>query len=527
MTLLAVIVAASRRVSETPSRLAKIRELAQALRSVTPDEVPIAIAYLSGETCQGKLGVSHASLHAASSGAAAAEPVLTLREVDATFDQIARIKGKGASATRAGALSTLLGRATPDEQDFLVRLMVGELRQGALRGLMLEAIAAGAEIPVADVRRAAMSAGGLGEVARAALSAGAAGLSAFSIRLMQPVLPMLSQSAQSTDEALGQLGTAAFEWKLDGARVQVHKAGDEVRVYTRNLNDVTARVPEIVEAVRASASRNLILDGEAIALRADGSPLSFQLTMRRFGRKLEVDAMRRELPLSVFFFDCLLRDDAPLIDVPAAERFAALESCVPRETVIPRIVTSEAGAAAAFFEDAVARGHEGVVAKALDAPYEAGRRGAGWMKIKRANTLDLVVLAAEWGHGRRSGWLSNLHLGARDPQSGGFVMLGKTFKGLTDEMLRWQTEAFQKLRLTPAENGGSAGDGWTVYLRPEIVVEIAFNEIQESSQYPGGFALRFARVKGYRPDKRLDEADTIDEVRKLYRAQVHAGGVNP
>jgi DNA ligase-1 len=527
MTLLAVIVAASRRVSETPSRLAKIRELAQALRSVTPDEVPIAIAYLSGETCQGKLGVSHASLHAASSGAAAAEPVLTLREVDATFDQIARIKGKGASATRAGALSTLLGRATPDEQDFLVRLMVGELRQGALRGLMLEAIAAGAEIPVADVRRAAMSAGGLGEVARAALSAGAAGLSAFSIRLMQPVLPMLSQSAQSTDEALGQLGTAAFEWKLDGARVQVHKAGDEVRVYTRNLNDVTARVPEIVEAVRASASRNLILDGEAIALRADGSPLSFQLTMRRFGRKLEVDAMRRELPLSVFFFDCLLRDDAPLIDVPAAERFAALESCVPRETVIPRIVTSEPGAAAAFFEDAVARGHEGVVAKALDAPYEAGRRGAGWMKIKRANTLDLVVLAAEWGHGRRSGWLSNLHLGARDPQSGGFVMLGKTFKGLTDEMLRWQTEAFQKLRLTPAENGGSARDGWTVYLRPEIVVEIAFNEIQESSQYPGGLALRFARVKGYRPDKRPDEADTIDEVRKLYSAQVHAGGVKP
>jgi DNA ligase-1 len=288
-------------------------------------------------------------------------------------------------------------------------------------------------------------------------------------------------------------------------------------VYTRNLNDVTARVPEIVEIVRASPSRNFILDGEAIALRADGSPLSFQLTMRRFGRKLEVEAMRRELPLSVFFFDCLLQDDEPLIERPAAVRFAALESCVPRETVIPRMVTSAQAAAAAFFEDALARGHEGVVAKALTAPYEAGRRGAGWVKIKRANTLDLVVLAAEWGHGRRSGWLSNLHLGARDPSSGGFVMLGKTFKGLTDEMLRWQTETFQQLE--------TSHDGWTVYLRPEIVVEIAFNEIQESSQYPGGLALRFARVKGYRPDKRPDEADTIDEVRRLYSAQVHAGGL--
>ncbi|MDB5866582.1 MAG: ATP-dependent ligase [Betaproteobacteria bacterium] len=516
MTPLAGIVAASRRVSETSSRLAKIRELAACLRSVTPDEVPIAIAYLSGETCQGKLGVSHAALESARAGDAATGPALALREVDRTFDEVGQIKGKGASARRADALRALFARATPEEQDFLVRLIVGELRQGALRGLMLEAIAAAAEIPVAQVRRAAMSAGGLGEVARTALSEGAAGLAAFGLQLMQPLLPMLSQSAESTDEALEQLGTAAFEWKLDGARVQVHKAGDEVRVYTRNLNDVTERVPEIVEVVRASSSRSLILDGEAIALRPDRSPLSFQLTMRRFGRKLEVEAMRAELPLSVFFFDCLLRDDEPLIDRPAAERFAALESCVAPETVIPRIVTSEQGAAAAFFDDALAHGHEGVVAKALAAPYEAGRRGAGWVKIKRANTLDLVVLAAEWGHGRRSGWLSNLHLGARDPSSGGFVMLGKTFKGLTDEMLRWQTEAFQKTE--------TSRDGWTVYLRPEIVVEIAFNEIQESSQYPGGLALRFARVKGYRPDKRPDEADTIEAVRKLYNAQIHAGG---
>jgi DNA ligase-1 len=516
MTLLATVVGASRRVGETASRLAKIREIAGCLRDVTTPEVPIAIAYLSGETCQGKLGVSYATLHAARTGEAAPQPTLTLHEVDRAFSELAQVKGKGASGKRAEALRTLFARATAEEQDFLIRLMVGELRQGALRGLMLEAIAAAADIPVADVRRAAMSAGGLGDVARAALSEGAAGLSAFTIRLMQPVLPMLSQSARSTDEALAQLGTAAFEWKLDGARVQVHKAGDEVRVYTRNLNDVTERVPEIVELVRTSPRTDLILDGEAIALRPDGSPLSFQLTMRRFGRKLEVAAMRRELPLSVFFFDCLMRDDEPLIDHPAQARFDALELCVPRAAIIPRIVTSEQGAAHAFFEDALARGHEGVVAKALDAPYEAGRRGAGWVKIKRANTLDLVVLAAEWGHGRRSGWLSNLHLGARDPASGGYVMLGKTFKGLTDEMLKSQTQAFLEREVSR--------DGWTVWLRPEIVVEVAFNEIQESSQYPGGLALRFARVKGYRPDKRADEADTIDTVRKLYSAQVHAGG---
>jgi DNA ligase-1 len=340
---------------------------------------------------------------------------------------------------------------------------------------------------------------------------------------MQPVLPMLSQSAESTDAALEQLGTAAFEWKLDGARVQIHKRGEEVRVYTRNLNDVTDRVPEIVEVVRGSPRSNLILDGEAIALRPDGSPLSFQLTMRRFGRRLQVDDMRRELPLSVFFFDCLLVEDDPLIERPAQARFAAMEGAVPAETMIPRVVTGESRIALEFFEAALARGHEGVVAKALDARYEAGRRGAGWIKVKRANTLDLVVLAAEWGHGRRRRWLSNLHLGARDPETGEFVMLGKTFKGLTDEMLEWQTVEFQKRRLTPAASDtGSAG--WVVPVRPEIVVEIAFNEIQESSQYPGGLALRFARVKGYRPDKRPEEADTIDTVRRLFSSQIHAGG---
>lgn len=515
MTLLADIVTVSERVGATSKRLEKIAELAGCLRAVAPDEVPVAIAYLSGETCQGKLGVSFATLNSATTEAAQ-QPSLTLGEVDQALAGIAKIAGKGAAARRTGALRMLFAKATPDERDFLVRLMVGELRQGALRGLMLEAIAKAAALPVADVRRAAMSAGGLGEVARAALTEGSSGLAAFTIQLMQPVLPMLSQSAESVEEALEELGTAAIEWKLDGARVQVHKAGSEVHVYTRNLNDVTERVPEIVEVVRASGAERLILDGEAIALRADGTPLSFQLTMRRFGRKLEIEAMRSELPLSVYFFDCLMRDGEALVDRGGAERFAVLESVLPRETIIPRLVTSDSAAAVAFFEDALARGHEGVVAKALDAPYEAGRRGSGWIKVKRANTLDLVVLGVERGHGRRSGWLSNLHLGARDPASGGFVMLGKTFKGLTDEMLRWQTEEFPKHE--------ASRDGWTMFLRPEIVVEIAFNEIQESSQYPGGLALRFARVKGYRPDKRPEEADTIETVRKLYNAQIHAGG---
>ncbi len=324
---------------------------------------------------------------------------------------------------------------------------------------------------------------------------------------MQPVLPMLAQPAQDVEAALAALGTAILEWKLDGARVQVHKSGDEVRVFTRNLNEVTAAVPEIVAAARAVTARSLILDGEAIALRPDGKPHPFQVTMRRFGRKLDVAEVRGELPLSVFFFDCLLRDGEPLVDKGGIDRRKALEAAVPQKNLTPCIVTADKAQAAAFYADALARGHEGVMAKALDALYEAGRRGAGWLKVKRAHTLDLVVLAAEWGHGRRRGWLSNLHLGARDP-AGGFVMLGKTFKGLTDELLEWQTKEF-----LARETGR---DDWTVRVRPELVVEIAFNDVQESPQYPGGLALRFARVKGYRPDKSPADADTIETVRRIY-----------
>ena len=327
---------------------------------------------------------------------------------------------------------------------------------------------------------------------------------------MQPVLPMLAQPAEDIAAALKDLGTALLEWKLDGARVQVHKSGSDIRVFTRNLNDVTARVPEVAAALDNVAS-SLILDGEVVALRADGRPHPFQTTMRRFGRKVDDETLRRELPLSVFFFDCLLRDGEPLMDRGAAARREALEQSVPAMYVTPSLTTDDLGKAEAFYADALAHGHEGLMAKALEAPYEAGRRGAGWLKVKSAHTLDLVVIAVEWGSGRRKGWLSNLHLGARDPASGGFVMLGKTFKVLTDETLAWQTREFLARE--------TRRDEWTVYVRPELVVEIAFNDVQQSPQYPTGMALRFARVKGYRPDKRAEEADTIDTVRQIFEAQ--------
>jgi DNA ligase-1 len=509
VTLLAELVLASGRVAETPSRLAKLRILADCLRALAPEEVGIAIAYLSGEIPQGKLSLGYAALQAAS-GAGSSSRVLTLLEVDAAFERIKRAKGQGAATRRQEILGELLSRATSAEQDFLMRLIAGELRQGALEGVMLEALAAAAGVPAPDIRRAAAFAGGLAPVARAALSGGAAALAPFAIRVMQPLLPMLAQPAGSVADALGALGgRALLEWKLDGARVQVHKAGDAVRVYTRSLNDVTAAVPEILDVMKTAKADSLILDGEAIALRPDGRPHPFQVTMRRFGRKLDVDASRRELPLSVYFFDCLLHDAEPLVDRGAGARHDVLREVLPGVLCAPSLVTAEQNEAEAFYADALARGHEGVMAKALDAPYSAGRRGAGWLKVKRARTLDLVVLAAEWGHGRRRGRLSNLHLGARDPASGGFVMLGKTFKGLTDQLLEWQTR-----ELLARE---TAREEWTVRVRPELVVEIAFNDIQESPQYPGGLALRFARVKGYRPDKRPEEADTIDTVRAIYQ----------
>lgn len=508
MTLLAEVVRTSTQVAGDSSRLAKIRLIADCLRQLEPEEVEIAIPFLSGETRQGKLALGYATLRSCA-GRPAPAPALSLAQVDAAFTALKAVKGKGSAEKRSELLGTLFAKATAEEQDFLVRLIVGELRQGALEGVMLDAVAAAAGLPAAAVRRAATFAGGVARVARAALAGGAAALAEFSIGLMQPVLPMLAQPCEDVAAAMSQLGTALLEWKLDGARVQVHKSGDEVRVFTRGLNDVTAAVPEVVAGAKSAKAQSLILDGEAIALRRDGRPHPFQLTMRRFGRKLDVDALRHELPLSVFFFDCLFADGAAMVDRGAAQRHDLLRSTLPSEVVTPSLITHEIAKAEAFYAEALARGHEGIMAKALDAPYESGRRGAGWLKLKRARTLDLVVLAAEWGNGRRRGWLSNLHLGARDPASGGFVMLGKTFKGLTDEMLKWQTQAFLEREV--------ARDAWTVHVRPELVVEIAFNDLQESPHYPAGMALRFARVKGYRPDKRPQEADTIDTVRRIYQ----------
>jgi DNA ligase-1 len=348
-------------------------------------------------------------------------------------------------------------------------------------------------------------------VAPSALTEGEAGLARYAIAVFQPLAPMLAQPADDIAEALQQIPAAALEWKLDGARIQVHKRNGQIRIYTRTGNEVTSAAPEIVEAVGTLTAHTLILDGEAIALKASGAPYPFQETMSRFGRVLDIEAMRAKMPLSAFFFDCLRLDDLDLVPAPAARRFEALAGAVPSRLMMPRLVTSDATAAQAFYDDAIGRGHEGVMVKALDSPYEPGARSAQWLKVKRAHTLDLVVLAAEWGHGRRQGWLSNLHLGARDPSTGTFVMLGKTFKGLTDAILAWQTEELLKRE--------TSRNDWTVYVRPELVVEIAFNDLQASPRYPAKLALRFARVKGYRPDKNAEDADTIETVRSIYARQ--------
>ena len=497
-------------VAATSGRLEKIQHLETLLRRLEPREIVIAVAYLCGRLPQGRIGLGPAALRDARPAAAAAEPTLTVEDVDQAFGAIAEATGPGSVGARGRRLAALFGSATGPEQQFLARLIMGELRQGALEGVMVEAVARAAEVPAAGVRRALMLAGELQPVAAAVLRQGAAGLAGFAPALFQPLKPMLAQSADDVGTALSRLEEAAFEFKLDGARVQVHKSGDEVRVFTRRLNDVTAAVPEVVEAVRALPARELILDGEVLAVRSDGRPQPFQVTMRRFGRKLDVTEMRRRLPLAPFFFDCLHADGGTLIDRPGKERLAVLQGVVPETLRVPVTVTAEAEAAQAFLDEALRRGHEGLMAKSLTAAYAAGARGSSWLKIKPARTLDLVVLAAEWGHGRRSGWLSNLHLGARDPATGGFVMLGKTFKGMTDEILAWQTQTLQAIAV--------AHEGRTVHVRPELVVEVAFSDVQASPRYPGGLALRFARLKRYRPDKRPQHADTIETVRAIHAA---------
>ena len=505
-----------RSIAEATGRNEKVDRLTACLQAATPADLPVVVAWLSGELRQGRIGVGAAAIRDARSQPPAGTASLLAREIDTTFDRVAAIRGPGSARRRKELLRDLFGRATSDEQQFLTHLLFGELRQGALDGLMAEAIARAAGIEPARVRRSLMLCGDAGAVARAALEKGVEGLSGFGLQLFRPVRPMLAQPVGTVEGALARLRRTGFETKLDGARIQVHKQADSVFVFTRNMNDVTASLPEVVEAVRALPARELVLDGEAIAIGPDGRPLPFQTTMKRFGRKVEIDDARADVPLSCFFFDCLYANGDSLLDRPAEERFAVLDREVPPPHRVERRLTADPGEAATFLRDVIAAGHEGLMAKDLDATYEAGARGGAWLKIKPAHTLDLVVLAAEWGSGRRRGWLSNLHLGARDPERGGFVMLGKTFKGLTDETLEWQTR-----ELLSRERGR---DGHIVHVRPELVVEIAFNDVQESSRYPGGLALRFARVTRYRPDKHPEEADTVEAVRTHWMRKSGSGG---
>jgi DNA ligase-1 len=500
------LVRVSGRVALVSGRLEKISTLAALLSQLADDELPIAIGFLTGWPRQGRLGIGWATVSSLRDAAAATTPSLELRDVDSAFETLRSATGKRSGAERVRLLTELYARATSEEQHFLSALLLGEVRQGALEGVLLEAVARAAGVPSDRVRRAVMLAGDMGTVAHALRRDGESVLDKYQIELFRPVLPMLADSAPTVEEAFDADQPVTLEWKLDGARIQVHRRDDRVAVYTRNLNDVTDRVPEVVETARAISSREFILDGEVIALDADQRPRNFQTTMRRFGRRLDVDALRAELPLTPFFFDLLWSDGEPLLDLPLSERLERLDHVAPVAARVPRIVTADVAAAKQFESDTLARGHEGVMVKSLAAPYAAGRRGSAWVKVKTARTLDLVVLAAEWGSGRRKGWLSNLHLGARDAATGDFVMLGKTFKGMTDEMLEWQTKELLAREVRR--------EGHIVFVRPEIVVEIAFNEVQHS-RYPGGVALRFARVKGYRPDKRASETDTIDTVRSF------------
>lgn len=508
---LAALVDASAEVARTRGRNDKRDRLARYVASLEDDVREVGLAFLVGELVQGKIGVGWATVRDLDAGSPAADATLTLTEVSGVLDAVASVRGAGATRERARLLGALFARATDVERRFLGRLLVGEVRQGALDGVVLEALAVATRLSPAAVRRAVMLGGSLPKVGAELLRSGASALDRYALVPFRPVLPMLASPVTDVEEALSELGEAAFELKLDGARVQVHKDEGEVRVYTRALHDVTARVPEIVAVARALPVRTAVLDGEALAFTADGAPLPFQTTMRRFGRKVDVDALARELPLSVRFFDVLHAEGA-LLDAPLRERRGRLEALVPESARVPAIVTADIDEAERFYAVAVARGHEGLMAKSLDAAYEAGARGAAWRKIKPAHTLDLVVLAVERGSGRRTGWLSNVHLGARDPVAGGFVMLGKTFKGLTDELLAWQTEKLQALAVRE--------QGITLEVRPELVVEIAFDGVQTSSRYPGGMALRFARVVRYRDDKTAAEADTIDAVRAIHAGRV-------
>ena len=507
---LAQLVDAVTQVRQTTKKSEKVRLLADALLLASAREIELAAFYLSGSLPQGKIGIGWSLIQKASAVSESTKEPLTLRDLDDAIGCLADEQGAGSTERRAAELGRLFSLAAPDERRFLSQLLIGEIRQGALEGLLLEAIASAAHLPPSDIRQASMFVPSIGALARAALEEGAMGIGRFSLKLFTPVAPMLANSAENVGEALSRLEEAAWEYKLDGARIQVHKGGDEVRIFTRHLLDVTQRLPEIVEWAKHVPVREMVLDGEALSLRSDGRPQPFQITMRRLGRQKDVATLQKEIPLSPYMFDALYLDGTSLLVQPYRDRVKVLNE-VASSARVAQIQTSDPDEARTFLQAALAAGHEGVMAKSLSAPYGAGQRGFHWLKLKEATTLDLVILAAEWGNGRREGWLSNLHLGARDPESGQFVMLGKTFKGLTDDMLRWQTEKLLLLEI--------CRDGHTVFVRPELVAEIAFSDIQDSPRYPAGLALRFARVKRYRTDKTAIQADTIQTVTELFKNQ--------
>ncbi|MFF0754299.1 ATP-dependent DNA ligase [Streptomyces sp. NPDC004267] len=510
--LLARVAEVSGQVAATSARSRKTALLAGLFTEAEPEESPLVIAYLSGRLPQGRIGVGWSVLKNVLPPAVppAAEPRLTLTDTDTAMTELAGVSGAGAQARRLGLVRELLAAATPPEQEFLIRLLSGDVRQGALDAVALEGVARAASVAPAELRRAVMLEGSLPRVARAVLAEGAGALDRFTLRVGSPVQPMLAHTAGSVTEAVAALGPCVVEEKLDGIRIQVHRYGDEVRVYTRSLDDITDRLPEVVGVARDTEGAPFVLDGEVIALDpATGRPMPFQDIASRVGSRVDVETARVALPLSPVFFDVLAADGEPLVDRAGGERHAVLARLLSEALRVRRTVVADPAdpaavdAAEAFFRDTLARGHEGVLVKALDAPYVAGRRGRTWLKVKPVHTLDLVILAAEWGHGRRTGLLSNLHLGAL-AADGTFVMLGKTFKGLTDEMLRWQTEHLRELAVSD--------DGFTVHVRPEVVVEIAYDGLQRSPRYPAGVTLRFARVLRHRPDKRAAEADTIERV---------------
>ena len=507
--LLKDLVAASRTVGATRSRRTKVEALAAALREAAPEQIETATAYLSGVLRQRRTGLGWRSL--SDLPPPAAESTLTIDQVHQSFEKVSAVSGSGSRTARTTMVHDLFGKATAGEQDYLRKLVTGELRQGALDGLMLEAIAAAADVPATAVRRASMLSGATIPVAVAALTEGEPALARFGLEVGRPLRPMLASSAPDVAAAFATAGPTgqevAVDCKVDGIRIQVHKYDGRVAVFTRTLDEITDRLPEVVEPVSDLPARSLVLDGEAIALDREGRARPFQETAARTASRVDVGVLRARVPLASYFFDLLHLDGVDLVDLPARKRFAKLSQALPATLVVPRLVTHDVSAATRFFEDMVKAGHEGVVVKSLEVAYEAGRRGSAWVKVKPRHTLDLVVLAVEWGSGRRKEWLSNIHLGARDTHEGGFVMLGKTFKGMTDEMLRWQTERFLELE--------THRDGHTVYVRPEQVVEVAFDGVQRSTHYPGGVALRFARVIRYRDDKDIEQVDGLASVVSL------------